>query len=127
MTKRILLVFGVVYVLIGILGFIPGITQMQPNGQGLLLGIFAVNTLHNITHLLLGAIMLWGATSGPALAIARGMAGVFALLIVASFIAPIVEGVAINLADTGLHAFSFLVMAYAGWMTSGTRSSAAVA
>ena len=40
------------------------------------------------------------------------MAGVFAFLVVASVIAPIAEGVAINPADTGLHLVSALALAY---------------
>ncbi len=45
--------FGIIFVLVGILGFIPGITS-----NGHLLGIFEVNTLHNIIHLLTGIIAL---------------------------------------------------------------------
>ena len=94
---------GIVYLLIGVLGFIPGITIDQGNGQGLLLGIFAVNTLHNVAHLLLGAIMLWGSMAGErAIVVAKAMAVVFAVLFVGTFIAPIVEAVAINLPDIPL-------------------------
>jgi hypothetical protein len=55
--------FGIVYILIGILGFVPGITIPAPNpgpvpGDGLLLGIFVVNLVHNIVHLALGAILI---------------------------------------------------------------------
>jgi arginine exporter protein ArgO len=52
---------GVVFLLVGILGFIPGITSnygtMQFAGHqsgALLLGIFQVSILHNIVHLLFG-------------------------------------------------------------------------
>ncbi len=54
-------VFGVVFLLVGILGFIPGVTtnydQLAAAGHGsgaLLLGVFAVSVLHNIVHLLFG-------------------------------------------------------------------------
>src|SRR3954470_11180148 len=46
--------FGYVFVLIGILGFVPG---LAPAGH--LMGIFHVNTVHNIIHLLSGAVALW--------------------------------------------------------------------
>jgi hypothetical protein len=52
-------VFGVVFVLVAVLGFItPGgmSMAMDPN-TGLLLGLFPVNLLHNIVHLLFG---IWG-------------------------------------------------------------------
>jgi Domain of unknown function (DUF4383) len=52
---------GAVFVLVGILGFIPGITaNYQALGmaghesQALLLGVFQVSILHNIVHLLFG-------------------------------------------------------------------------
>ena len=52
-TQKWAKVFGIVFVLIGILGFVPGITS---NGQ--LLGIFEVNTVHNLIHLLSGIVFL---------------------------------------------------------------------
>jgi len=52
---------GVVFLLVGILGFIPGITsqydQMRLAGHqsgAMLLGIFQVSILHNLVHLLFG-------------------------------------------------------------------------
>ena len=52
---------GVVFLIVGILGFIPGITTnyntMEFAGhesQAMLLGIFQVSVLHNIVHLLFG-------------------------------------------------------------------------
>ncbi|WP_433247112.1 DUF4383 domain-containing protein [Streptosporangium sp. CA-135522] len=55
------LVVGVVFLLVGVLGFIPGITtnygSLQFAGHhsdALLLGVFQVSILHNIVHLLFG-------------------------------------------------------------------------
>src|SRR5438309_11277117 len=52
---------GIVFLLVGILGFVPGITQnIYPitfAGHGAndkLLGVFQVSVLHNIVHLLFG-------------------------------------------------------------------------
>ncbi len=72
-VQRITIGFGIVYVLIGILGFIPGITVPSPNpgpvpGEGLLVGIFAVNWVHNIAHLVVGAALIWGVVQPPWLA-----------------------------------------------------------
>jgi hypothetical protein len=62
--RRFALVFGIVFLLAGIAGFIPGITQphshpdvMVTAGLGAVLGLFAVNILHNAAHLLFG---VWG-------------------------------------------------------------------
>jgi hypothetical protein len=53
---------GVVFLLVGILGFVPGITSnIYPidfaghEGNAELLGIFEVSILHNVVHLLFGA------------------------------------------------------------------------
>lgn len=57
------LVLGVVFLVVGILGFIPGITTdydtMQFAGhesEAKLLGVFQVSILHNIVHLLFGVL-----------------------------------------------------------------------
>lgn len=55
------LAVGVVFLLVGILGFIPGITTDYDtltfaghHSEAALLGIFQVSVLHNIVHLLFG-------------------------------------------------------------------------
>lgn len=55
------LVFGIVFILVGVLGFIPGITTNYDalllagsDSTALLLGVFQVSILHNIVHLLFG-------------------------------------------------------------------------
>jgi hypothetical protein len=57
------LVVGATFLLVGVLGFIPGITQnydaMEVAGHesgAELLGIFQVSILHNIVHLLFGVL-----------------------------------------------------------------------
>ena len=59
--QKATLAVGVVFLLVGLLGFIPGITSnyeslgFAGHGSGaLLLGIFQVSILHNIVHLLFG-------------------------------------------------------------------------
>ncbi|WP_299302637.1 DUF4383 domain-containing protein [uncultured Brachybacterium sp.] len=55
------LLYGIVFLLVGVAGFIPGVTtnvgSMQLGGhhsEAMLLGIFQVSVLHNIVHLLYG-------------------------------------------------------------------------
>ncbi|MFF1254615.1 DUF4383 domain-containing protein [Pseudarthrobacter sp. NPDC058329] len=64
---------GAVFLLVGVLGFIPGITgnydQLHLAGhhsEAMLLGLFQVSALHNIVHLLFGVagIVLAKTTSG---------------------------------------------------------------
>lgn len=61
-VQKAALAVGAVFVLVGILGFVPGITtnydQLQFAGhhsEAMLLGLFQVSALHNIVHLLFGA------------------------------------------------------------------------
>jgi hypothetical protein len=115
---KLSLAFGIVYLAVGVLGFVPGITvPSSAPGQGLLLGIFAVNAVHNLAHLVLGAALVWAATTGQSVRMVnKGLAVVFAILVVGSLVAPIVEGVAINPPDTGLHLASLLLTACIGFM-----------
>lgn len=60
--QKAALAVGAVFLLVGVLGFIPGITTNYETmgfagheSQALLLGIFQVSILHNIVHLLFGA------------------------------------------------------------------------
>src|SRR5437868_7800130 len=64
-VQNITLGFGIFYALIGVLGFIPGITVASAEhggmpGEGLLLGIFGVDYLHDVSHILFGAILIYG-------------------------------------------------------------------
>lgn len=122
---------GIVYIAVGILGFIPALVMpsTQP-GQGLLLGIFAVNTIHNIVHLVAGAVLVWaGMSTGLVGTVGKALAAIFVVLVVGSFAAPIAEGVAINLPDTLLHLVSAVATGYIGFLadrgTSPTRPVAA--
>ncbi|MEH0109517.1 DUF4383 domain-containing protein [Tersicoccus sp. MR15.9] len=60
-VQTVALLVGAVFLLVGILGFIPGITSnygsMSFGGHhsdAMLLGLFQVSVLHNIVHLLFG-------------------------------------------------------------------------
>ncbi len=57
--KNLAMVFGVVFLAVGILGFVPGITD----DDDLLLGIFQVGALHNVIHILSGVAALVAAKS----------------------------------------------------------------
>ncbi|MGW0523750.1 DUF4383 domain-containing protein [Crossiella sp. NPDC003009] len=65
---------AIVFVAVGVLGFIPGVTTnfddllvAGHHSQALLLGVFAVSVLHNIVHLIFGvAGLLLARTPGGA-------------------------------------------------------------
>jgi hypothetical protein len=61
-NRLVATIFGAVYLLVGLLGFFytAGTPFAGPDTDGgnLILGIFEVNPLHNIAHLLIGAALL---------------------------------------------------------------------
>ncbi len=83
MLKTAAIVFGVVFLLVGVLGFVPGITTNE-----MLLGIFHVNTVHNVVHLLSGAVALGTGLSSTAAArlYFRVFGVVYALVAVLGFV-----------------------------------------
>lgn len=67
MIKKLAILFGAVFLLVGILGFFPAFTPVGENGERHLLGLFEVNTVHNIVHVLSGAAaLIAGLVSGYA-------------------------------------------------------------
>jgi hypothetical protein len=132
------LAFGVVYLLVGLAGFAvtTGLAFTAQRGDELL-GIFEVNPLHNVVHLLVGAALTWGALRGANAArvinttvgatyLLVGIAGLFVLGSEANILA-------INAADNLLHLLTAAILLTAGLMggprtfltedtTAGTRS-----
>ncbi len=63
LVNRLALVVGVVFLVVGVAGFIPGLTtnydQLMLAGHdsgALLIGVFQVSVLHNVVHLLFGVV-----------------------------------------------------------------------
>ena len=61
LAQRFAQVFGAIYLLVGILGFVPVVPLLVPAELGVIgplevfqLGLFAVNWLHSLTHLAIG-------------------------------------------------------------------------
>jgi hypothetical protein len=53
MVKKMAWIFGIVTLVVGILGFVPGITSNM-----MLLGIFMVDPMHNLVHIATGILAL---------------------------------------------------------------------
>lgn len=74
-------IFGAVYILVGLLGFTVtnGVGFFATEG-GLLLGLFEVNIFHNVAHLLIGAALLLAGISNKRAARAANSTVGFAYL-----------------------------------------------
>ena|SRR5256885_12661455 len=63
MAKSLGMLFGIVFLAVGILGFVPGVTKDE-----MLLGIFMVNTVHSVVHIASGVVFLLASMAGGAAA-----------------------------------------------------------
>jgi len=124
-TRYFALIFGIVYLLVGLLGLIPGmITAADTPGvtvdvlRGNLLGIFPVNILHTLVHLLLG---LWGVIAYRSYDASRSYARTAGILFLALFVFGLIPGLntlfgltPLYGADIWLHLVSGIIALYFG-------------
>lgn len=103
------LVFGVVLVAAGVLGFFVnasfGVGEAAATDRGALLGLFDVNGWHNVVHLASGAVGLaMAGTPSSARVFAIGFGAVYALVFLFGlFMDPLLGLLPINAADNVLH------------------------
>jgi hypothetical protein len=123
MVKTAAVLFGVVFLLVGILGFVPAVTKDQ-----MLLGIFHVNAAHNCVHLLSGVVALFaGMTSlGAARMYFRIFGLVYGLVAVMGFF--VGDGMLLglisnNAADTWLHVGIAAVSLILGFMPASAETA----
>lgn len=93
--RNFAMIFGAILLIVGIMGFIPAFIYMPIDssglsvhaGSGYLLGLFPVNFLHSLVHVLVGA---WGLIAmrevNASKVYAYWMAGVFGVLTVMGLI-----------------------------------------
>jgi hypothetical protein len=126
------LVVGVVFLLVGVLGFIPGITTgfggmtfAGHESEAMLLGLFQVSVLHNIVHLLFGV---------AGIALSRTVAGARNFLIYGGVIYAVLwiyglvidqssaaNFVPVNTADNWLHLVLAVAMIALGFLLGRDR------
>lgn len=117
-VQRVAQVIGWVFVLVAVLGFFTSGGSMEPDPVQAprILGLFPVNLVHNLAHLLFG---IWGIAAARDFASARSyclIAGVAYLgLMALGFIAPSLFGIMpIGSHDIWLHALLGIVLVGAG-------------
>ena len=121
------LIVGGLYLVVALLGFLGGHSPLPVDapersveaGYGLLLGIFAVNILHHLVHLLIG---LWGVLTylrvTGAVSFARGLTilvGVLAIMGLIPGLHTLFGLVPLYGNDVWLRAVTALAAAYFGW------------
>lgn len=96
-------VMGLIFLVLGILGFIPAAAP-----DGMLFGMFLVNGMHNAVHLLSGIVLLAAGLSNNwelARRVTLAFAAVYGIITVLGFVIPshVVMGMPMNMADNVLH------------------------
>lgn len=125
MIKNLSWLFAVVFIAVGILGFVPGVTSGD-----LLLGIFEVDALHNLIHLASGLVFVWAALASEKTAYA--LFKVFGIVYAIVAVIGLVQGDTVlglfgtNTADHVLHVALAIVLLYVGFgMKGGGKTEAA--
>ena len=123
-VQRAAQIFGIVFLLVGIAGFfVTGLSmEADPEHAPRLLGLFPVNALHNVVHLLFG---VWGLVASRTFEGSRtyGRVGgiTYLLLAVLGFITPDMFGlVPIGDHDIWLHAVLGIGLAAVGFTARPT-------
>ena len=118
-VQKVAMVFGVVFLIVAILGFIaPGGMMMTPDASsGMLLGMFPINLLHNVVHLIFG---IWGLAASRSFSGAKSYAQItgviYIVLAVCGWLKPDGFGlVPLGGNDVWLHAAIGIVLAAVGF------------
>lgn len=103
MLKTAAIIFGLIMLVIGILGYFPEIAP-----DGMLFKIFHVNSIHNIIHIATGVVAILCGLGGryPALIFFRIFGVIYGIVAILGFYylnEPILGLIANNLADAYLH------------------------
>ena len=133
-VQSVAMLFGFVFLLVGILGFIPGITTHYgdlafagENSDAELIGIFQVSILHNIVHLLFGIAGLALARTYEGARTYMIGGGVIYLVLWILCLVGGAEWIPSNDADHWLHFALGVVMIGLGFLTSRERVTTATA
>jgi Domain of unknown function (DUF4383) len=129
MAKTLGMLFGIVFLAVGVLGFVPGVTTTGPDGMPMLLGIFMVNTVHSIVHIASGAVFLIASMSGAGAArLWFQLFGIiYAIVAVLGFMTPngmLLGLISNNPADTYLHVGLAATMLLIGFATPKETATA---
>lgn len=120
--RRVATVFGAAFLIVGALGFTAtgmhmGGMPMDATSAPLLLGLFPVNALHNVVHIVFGLWGIWaGRSTGRAVAYALGSGAVYLLLAIVGVLTPTLLGILpIGGYDVVLHLVLAVVLAGFGF------------
>ncbi len=124
-VQMVALLFGAIYLAVGILGFLPFLGGSYTLTNHALLGIFQINLLHNLVHVVIG---IAGLAAAASVANSRTFCQVVAVIllllgVLGVFVANPLGLLNIGGLDIALHLLSGAVLAYFGFAAPvSTRS-----
>lgn len=135
MLRTFAIAFGIAFLAIGIVGFVPGLTTPHQDpglliqaATGRVFGLFPVNVLHNLVHIAFGVWGLAATTLTAARFYARSVAVIYALLMVLGLVPALntLFGlVPLYGHDVWLHALLAAIAAYFGFVHTAEPMAAA--
>ncbi len=129
MVKRVAMIFGVVFILVGLLGFAyPGGMSMGAANPGRILGLFPVNLLHNLVHILFG---IWGLMAARAYSSAQAFCKLGGFIYLCLALLGLVEPTTFGLIPIGendvfLHTALGVLLVWVGYASKEEPAPAAV-
>ena len=129
-TRYFSLVLGIIFLLVGIAGFVPGLLQTpEPAADvevtqsfGRLMGLFPVNALHNLVHIIFG---VWGIAAYRSYTGARGYSKAVAIIYAVLAVMGLIPGLNTTFGliplyghDIWLHAVIAIAAAYFGFVAT---------
>ncbi len=129
--QKFALIVGIFFFLCGVMGFIPAFVKeptVTPDvanlgfttGYGYLLGLFPINVLHNIVHLLVGILGILASISLDSSRLYSGALGIFYGLLTVMGLIPATQStlglIPIFGNDVWLHAVTAAIAVYFGFL-----------
>lgn len=133
--KRFTLIMGIIFLAVGILGFVPALVSPPMHTDapvevaafhGRLLGLFPVNVVHNIVHILFGVWALYAAKGvNTSRVFCKANAVIYGLMVIMGFI-PVLNTMfglmPLHSHDVWLHAGIALATGYYGFVREPTAT-----
>ena len=129
-TRYFSLALGIIFLLIGIAGFVPDLLHNPEQAAdvqvtqsfGRLMGLFPVNVLHNVVHIIFG---IWGVVAYRSYTGARGYSKAVAIIYAVLAVMGIIPGLNTTFGliplyghDIWLHALIAIAAAYFGFVAT---------
>lgn len=132
-TQKFALIVGIFFFLCGVMGFIPAFVKAPTvtpdmaglgytSGYGYLLGLFPINVLHNVVHLVVGLLGIFASIALDSSRLYSGLLGIFYGVLTLMGLFPATQStlglIPIFGNDVWLHAVTAAIAVYFGFIAT---------